>query len=80
MKEKPMYVMKYSNREGSYNHPDNHGRFVGLDRDSGGYPYAVESFGNRVEIWTDLERARIYQNGFKCLDIYELNIGVRILP
>jgi hypothetical protein len=72
-----MYVMKYSTRDQSYNHPSFHGKFVVLDYSSGGYPWAVgEELSNQVEIWHSLDKALDYQKSFPCLDIYKLEIAL----
>ena len=68
-----LYVMKWSKRDDHYNHADNHGKWVGIDTASGGYPWACEQFNN-AEVFPSLHAATSYQSMFKCLDIYELGL------
>lgn len=72
---KPFFVMKYSSRDESYNHPDNHGKFMDIDDHSGGYPYATES-SLRAKRFSTLEEAQDYQKMFKCLDIYRVTVSL----
>lgn len=70
-----MYVMKWSRRDDTYNHPEKHGHFVGIDTNSGGYPWACgKDFNSNVEIWHDIEDAKSFQKHFPCLDIMELKV------
>lgn len=73
-----MYVLKYSDRDQSYNHSDYHGKFAGMDHNSGGYPYATELISNTY-IWNDLDKVESYRKSFPCLDLYELNIELKLL-
>lgn len=72
-----MYIMKFSNRDHSYNSPHYHGKFVHVDYDSGGYPCAVDTFGNGVYIFTTLKEALGYKEIFTYLDIFEVLIEYR---
>jgi|GEM_PF-6409458 len=68
-----MYIMKWSERKGTGNHTSYKDKFVAIDYNSGGYPWAPETF-SEAHIWTSLEEAQRYQKMFPELDIYELKV------
>lgn len=70
---KQYYVMKYSDRESTYNNPSDVGKYVAIDWSSGGYPYAVDCFHN-AQIWYDCEQFKRYQQMFPFVDVYALDI------
>jgi hypothetical protein len=70
-----LYVLVYSNRDESYNHQEYHGKWAGMDDNSGGYPYATEQFG-AAHIWYEHNYQEMlrYKATFPCLDAYELQL------
>lgn len=71
------YVLVYSNRKGTYARPEEAGKLVGIDSNSGGYPYPT-THPARVHYW-DKSRLRdvlYYKKCFDFLDIYVVNFGI----
>lgn len=71
------YVMVYSNRKGTYARPEEAGKFVGIDSNSGGYPYPT-THPAMVQYWdkSRLESMLNFRQCFDFLDIYVVNFSI----
>lgn len=67
-------------------YPD--GKLVGIDRDSGGYPYPIESFYvnnekycwiSRAELFPTEEKAKEYQKHFRELIIKKVRFKIEVV-